>query len=131
VIKIRHSCIICARMMACQYFKLPTGEMARPLCAVCFPLLISLVEKKDPNIMAKFIMLKIRDLATEGKRESSKKGINTCREKGIRLGRPSRYSRAEIDSVIAMSKQGISIRKIASGLNIPVGSVNRLLQRWK
>src|SRR4029077_20310929 len=61
-------------------------------------------------------------------RESTKRGLVRARRHGVVLGRPS-IMRAYRKDIRAMSGQGLSGRKIASGLGVPTRSVFNELRR--
>jgi DNA invertase Pin-like site-specific DNA recombinase len=57
-------------------------------------------------------------------------GLAAARERGAKLGRPRTLDRY-IGAVAKLTRRGLSGRKIAADLNIPVGSVFALLKRTR
>jgi DNA invertase Pin-like site-specific DNA recombinase len=58
-------------------------------------------------------------------RERVNAGLAAAKAKGVKLGRPRTLDRHE-DEVRRLAAEGISLRKIAATLEIPVGSIFRL-----
>jgi putative DNA-invertase from lambdoid prophage Rac len=62
--------------------------------------------------------------------ERVKAGLVAARERGAKLGRPRTLDR-HVNAVAKLDRKGLSGRKIAAKLNIPVGSVFAVLKKAK
>lgn len=54
-------------------------------------------------------------------------GLAAARKKGVVLGAPKKITQEKIDQAISLRNQGLTIRQIASSLQLSVGSVSKLL----
>ena len=92
---------------------------------------ISLSESIDTSTpmgkMVYTVIAAVAELERSLIRERVVMGIHRARTKGKRLGRP-RGTKASLRKIQRLKSQGLSVRQIASGMNISKSTVSRLLK---
>ncbi|WP_122040216.1 recombinase family protein [Asaia bogorensis] len=74
------------------------------------------------------ILMAIAEFERELIRERTRAGIAAARAAGRRIGRPRALTSAQTQHVRALAAQGLSIRDIASVMNVGRATVHRVLQ---
>ena len=86
------------------------------------------IDTSDGNPVGKFqlgVLMAVAEFERAIIKERVNAGITAARNRGVRLGRPPTLEKRR-DEVMALKKQGRSIREIAKALKIPAGSVFKL-----
>ena len=61
--------------------------------------------------------------------QRTKEGLQAKREQGIKLGRPTTYTKEDNDKILELAAKGLSQRAIAKELNVSLGKVNATLKK--
>ena len=61
--------------------------------------------------------------------QRTKEGLQAKREQGIKLGRPTTYTKEDNDRILELAAKGLSQRAIAKELNVSLGKVNATLKK--
>ena len=61
--------------------------------------------------------------------QRTKEGLQAKREQGIKLGRPTTYTKEDNDRILELAAKGLSQRAIAKELNISLGKVNATIKK--
>lgn len=61
--------------------------------------------------------------------QRTKEGLQAKREQGIKLGRPTTYTKEDNDKIRELAAKGLSQRAIAKELNVSLGKVNATLKK--
>ena len=61
--------------------------------------------------------------------QRTKEGLQAKKEQGIKLGRPTTYTKEDNDKILELAAKGLSQRAIAKELNVSLGKVNATLKK--
>ena len=61
--------------------------------------------------------------------QRTKEGLQAKREQGVKLGRPTTYTKEDNDKILELAAKGLSQRAIAKELNVSLGKVNATLKK--
>ena len=61
--------------------------------------------------------------------QRTKEGLQAKREQGVKLGRPTTYTKEDNDRILELAAKGLSQRAIAKELNVSLGKVNATLKK--
>lgn len=61
--------------------------------------------------------------------QRTKEGLQAKREQGVKLGRPTTYTKEDNDRILELAAKGLSQRAIAKELNISLGKVNATIKK--
>ena len=61
--------------------------------------------------------------------QRTKEGLQAKREQGVKLGRPTTYTKEDNDRILELAAKGLSQRAIAKELNVSLGKVNATIKK--
>lgn len=95
--------------------------------------LVSLTEQIDTSSPGGRLLFHVMGALAEFERslivERTRAGLAAARDRGIRLGRPSRLSTAQQSKAVELIRAGRAIREVAIAMKVHPRTISRLLRR--